>query len=191
MEWFPHHSLIQRLYRNQIDNPILTMLIILLSFDPPQEFPMADILPFRGLIYDLNKIGDLSLVTSPPYDVISEKALPGYYTKHPYNIVRLELGDRSSGQDRYRLCAQHFNDWLKRGILIREQNPAFYFYEVDFSFNGAERRVRQGFIGLCRLEEFEKGMILPHERIHEEQKEDRLRVLKSCQANLTQSTPDH
>jgi len=147
---------------------------------------MAEILPFRGLIYDVQKVGDLSLVTAPPYDVISEKAKPGYYAKHPYNVIRLELGDGSSDQGRYRLCAQDLDDWEKRGILIRERDPAFYYYQVDFLSNGGRRRTRRGFIGLCRLEEFEKEMILPHERIHEEQKEDRLRVLRACQANLSQ-----
>jgi uncharacterized protein (DUF1015 family) len=149
-------------------------------------FPMAEILPFRGLIYDLNKVEDLSLVTTPPYDVISEKAKPEYYAKHPCNVIRLELGDGSSDQGRYRLCTQYIDDWGKRGILIREREPAFYYYQVDFSLNEERRRTRRGFIGLCRLEEFEKGMILPHERIHEEQKEDRLMVLKACQANISQ-----
>ena len=147
---------------------------------------MADILPFRGMIYDPTKGGDLSLVTAPPYDVISVKAMPKYYTRHPHNVIRLELGDPSSGQDRYHLCGQYFSDWEKQGILIREREPAFYFYQVDFPLDGKERKVRRGFIGLCRLEEFGTGMIFPHERIHEEQKEDRLRVLKACQANLSQ-----
>jgi uncharacterized protein (DUF1015 family) len=147
---------------------------------------MADVIPFRGLIYDLKKVGDLSLVTAPPYDVISEKAMPKYYAKHPYNVIRLELGDDAPGQDRYHLCNKYLNDWGKKGILIREKEPAFYFYQVNFPLNEREWKVRQGFIGLCRLEEFGKGLILPHERIHEPQKEDRLKVLKSCQANFSQ-----
>jgi len=147
---------------------------------------MADILPFRGLIYDLKKVGDLALVTAPPYDVISEKAMPKYYAKHPYNVIRLELGDSNPGQDRYQLCAKYFKDWEGKGILIREREPAFYFYRVDFPLNEKEWKVRQGFIGLCRLEEFGKGLILPHEQIHEAQKEDRLEVLRSSQANFSQ-----
>ena len=146
---------------------------------------MADILPFRGLIYDTKKVGDLSLVTSPPYDVISEKAKPKYYAKHPNNVIRLELGDGSLGQDRYRFCAQFLADWEEKGILVREKDPAFYYYQVDFLLDGGKRRTRRGFIGLCGLEEFEKGKILPHERIHEAQKEDRLKLMKICRANLS------
>lgn len=159
-------------------------------------FLMAEILPFRGLIYDLKKVGDLSSVTAPPYDVISEKAKPKYYARHPYNVIRLELGDEFSGQERYRLCAQYLDDWERRGIFIREREPAFYYYQVDFPSNKGMRKTRRGFIGLCRLQESGKKLILPHERIYEEQKEDRLRVLKACQANISQifslySDPNH
>jgi len=146
---------------------------------------MADIIPFRGLIYNLDKVGNLSQVTAPPYDVISEKAKPELYAKHPYNVVRLDLGDGSSNEGRYRLCAQYIDDWGKDGILIREKEPAFYYYQVDFPLDGKKRRTRGGFIGLVRLEEFEKGIILPHERIHEEQKTDRLELLRICQANIS------
>jgi uncharacterized protein (DUF1015 family) len=157
---------------------------------------MAEIHPFRGLVYDLKKVGDLSSVTAPPYDVISEKTKPKYYARHPYNVIRLELGDESSGQERYRLCAQYLDDWERRGIFIREREPAFYYYQVDFPSNKGKRKTRRGFIGLCRLQESEKKMILPHERIHEEQKEDRLRVLKACRANISlifslYSDPNH
>jgi uncharacterized protein (DUF1015 family) len=170
----------------QIDNQSLLMLNFGATSFILLLFSMAEILPFRGLVYNLKKVGDLSSVTAPPYDVISEKAKPKYYARHPYNVIRLELGDESSGQERYRLCAQYLDDWERRGIFIREREPAFYYYQVDFPSNKEKIKTRRGFIGLCRLEESGKKMILPHERIHEEQKEDRLRVLKACQANISQ-----
>jgi len=145
---------------------------------------MADIFPFRGMIYNLEKVGDLSLVTAPPYDVISEKSMDKYYLRHPYNVIRLELGD-GPVLDRHRRCAHFFKQWEDQGVLTREESPAFYFYQVNFPLNGSRKKVRKGFIGLCRLEEFGKGAILPHERIHEEQKEDRLKVLRACQANIS------
>ena len=33
---------------------------------------MADIMPFRGILYNKEKAGDLSRLMAPPYDVISE-----------------------------------------------------------------------------------------------------------------------
>ena len=110
----------------------------------PSIFSMADILPFRGLIYNLKKVEDLSLVTAPPYDVISEKSMPKVLCKHPYNVIRLELGDDASGQDRYHLCTKYFNDWEREGILIREEEPAFYFYQVGFPLNGENGKFVKG-----------------------------------------------
>lgn len=147
---------------------------------------MAEVIPFRGITYNKEKIGNISLVISPPYDVISEKAKQKYYEKHPYNIIRLELGDESLGKDRYKSSARYLEEWLKNGILLRAPKPAFYFYRIDFSLNGENRKQRNGFIGLCRLEEFGKGMIFPHEKIHQAQKEDRLNLLKTCKANFSQ-----
>jgi uncharacterized protein (DUF1015 family) len=37
-----------------------------------EEF-MAKIIPFKGLRYNTEIVGDLSSVTTPPYDIISEK----------------------------------------------------------------------------------------------------------------------
>lgn len=147
---------------------------------------MAHVLPFRGIVYNKEKIADISLVTSPPYDVISERAKQRYYEKHPYNIIQLELGDEGLGKDRYKYSADKLDEWLRDGILIRADKPAFYFYKIDFSLNGKIRKQRKGFIGLCKLEEFGKGMIFPHERIHQAQKDDRLNLLRTCKANLSQ-----
>lgn len=147
---------------------------------------MAHVIPFCGIIFNHEKIGDISLVISPPYDVISEKAKQRYYEKHPYNIIRLELGDERLGKDRYKVSARYLDEWLKNGILIKLHEPAFYFYQIDFSLNKGKRKQRKGFIGLCKLEEFGKGMVFPHERIHQAQKEDRLNLLRTCKANFSQ-----
>ncbi len=53
---------------------------------------MAEIKPFRGIIYNQEKIKDLAKVTAPPYDVISPLEQQLYYKSHPYNVIRLILG---------------------------------------------------------------------------------------------------
>ena len=53
---------------------------------------MAEILPFKGLRYNPEKINDISKVITPPYDIISEEERDGYYQLDPNNIIRLILG---------------------------------------------------------------------------------------------------
>ena len=52
---------------------------------------MVDITPFKGLLFNQEKIVSLDQVTAPPYDVISSEQQDALYKKSPYNIVRLIL----------------------------------------------------------------------------------------------------
>ena len=57
---------------------------------------MLEIRPFRGIIYDKEKVGNIARVTTPPYDVISLMDQELYYSAHPNNIIRIILGNVSS-----------------------------------------------------------------------------------------------
>jgi len=149
---------------------------------------MARIEPFAGIRYNQEVIPDLALVTTPPYDIIDEAAQERYYQRHPYNIIRLELGRILPGDDhrdnRYRRAAACFQGWLREGILRREENPALYLYEQEFSLGG-ETRVRTGFFCNVQLSEYSQGEILPHEETLPKAKEDRLKLLRACHANFS------
>ena len=51
---------------------------------------MAQIIPFKGLRYNKEKIGDLAKVMTPPYDIISPDEQEQYYNMNDYNIIRLD-----------------------------------------------------------------------------------------------------
>ncbi len=52
---------------------------------------MANIQAFRGLRFDLSRVGSLSSVVAPPYDVIDERLQNELYERNPHNVVRLIL----------------------------------------------------------------------------------------------------
>ena len=52
---------------------------------------MAEILPFKALRYNVDIVGDISNVITPPYDIISSQEQEEYYNLNPYNSIRLEL----------------------------------------------------------------------------------------------------
>ncbi len=54
---------------------------------------MADILPFRALRYDLQRVSAAQVVTQP-YDKITPAMQERYYAASPYNLVRIILGRR-------------------------------------------------------------------------------------------------
>ncbi len=60
---------------------------------------MADVQPFRGLRYARDKVGDLAQIITPPFDVINKEAQTRYYERHPYNVIRMELGRQEPTDD--------------------------------------------------------------------------------------------
>lgn len=143
---------------------------------------MARIAPFRGLLYNPKRVSDFSKVVAPPYDVITPEEQEKLYRKSPYNIVRLILNREANA---YEHVAQLFHSWQQEGVLVREERPAIYFLRQRFRLREGEERERQGFFALVRLEDFSAGSIHPHERTLEGPKEDRLRIMLACQANLS------
>ena len=150
---------------------------------------MATILPFKGLRYNSEKIKDISKVITPPYDVISKKERDDYYQLHPDNIIRLILSKELPGDDqssnKYTRSAESFETWRKEEILKEEAEPAIYIYAQEFTLSG-KKYIRRGFISLVKLEDFQTGEIYPHEHTLAKPKEDRMNLMKACDANLSQ-----
>jgi len=144
----------------------------------------ARIVPFRGLCYNPEKVA-YEEVVAPPYDVISERQAQTLTRRSPYNIVRLILSQDEGGRDRYTVASTLLHRWIDEGILMFDPRPAIYFYLQDYQLEDGSRRTRKGFIALCKLEDFSSGNIVPHERTHQKQIEDRLRLLRACRANLS------
>ncbi len=150
---------------------------------------MADIIPFRGMLYNPAKVGDLSKVMAPPYDVISPKKQDELYSRHPNNIIRLILRKKTEAgalpDEAYNEAALDLDAWVKDGIFQRDERPAIYYYAQTYALTDGATQCRKGFIALSRLEEFGKGRIHPHEKTLSGPKADRLKLMQKCNANLS------
>ncbi|MBU3911442.1 MAG: DUF1015 domain-containing protein, partial [Candidatus Omnitrophica bacterium] len=80
---------------------------------------MADIIPFKGTLYDPEKIGDISKVTAPPYDVISPDEQKALYDSDPRNIIRVLFGMDMPGdnpkENKYTRAARSLKEWQGEG----------------------------------------------------------------------------
>jgi uncharacterized protein (DUF1015 family) len=153
---------------------------------------MVEIIPFRGIRYNPEEVVDLTKVVSPPYDVISDGARNEYYKKHEKNIIRIILGKDRKGDtgdtgidDRYTKAASYLKSWLHDGTLIQDKKPSIYLYGLEYA-HGKDKRVMKGFVALTKLEEFDKGIIFPHEETLKGPIKDRLELLRKCNANFSQ-----
>lgn len=149
---------------------------------------MAEVHPFRGILYNPELIADMADVVAPPYDVISPREQDAFYNQHPNNVVRLILGKTRSGDtgpsDIHARAADYFERWMAEKILSQDDAPAFYLTRVTFSV-GEQSVNRYGIIGRVRLEPFEKGVVLPHERTFSKVKTERLQLMQACHTNFS------
>ena len=151
---------------------------------------MADVRPFRALRFDPSKAGDLSSLLSPPFDVISPQGREELYGRSPYNVVRLEFGRPEAGDDGnanvYTRAAALLEQWHGDGVLIRDETPAYYLVAEEYQAGPGARpdgvKQRLGLYAGVRLEEYERGVVLPHEQTRPGPKEDRLRLMEACEA---------
>src|SRR5271156_5791548 len=137
--------------------------------------------PFRALMYNRRVTGDPARVVAPPYDLIGAARQNQLYERSPYNAVRLELGREA---DRYLAAEKTLAQWLASGVLERPARPAIFQYKQTFDVEG-QLLHRTGYIARVRLEEFDRGRIVPHEKTFPAAKEDRLRLLTALQVNTS------
>ncbi len=152
---------------------------------------MAKVIPFRGLRYNTEKFQDLDAVTAPPYDIISPAEQQALYEKNDSNVIRLDFGmeypEDYEESNRYTRSADFLQQWIQEEKLVFEDQPAFYIYEQVFTMDqGKTSSSLKGIIGLVGLEEFSKKVVLPHEETISKAKEDRLNLMKTTGANMSQ-----
>lgn len=150
---------------------------------------MANVRPFRGLLFNPEIIGDMAQVVCPPYDVISNELQLDLYDRSPFNIVRIEDGKILSSDDsrtnRYTRAADTLKQWINKKVLLQDETPAYYLVQHRFVFNGLTKS-RTGLIGNVELEQYKNGVVLPHEYTQTAPKTDRLALMESCNSNISQ-----
>ena len=144
---------------------------------------MATIEPFRALHYDRDRVGGLQRVVAPPYDVIDGAQRADLLARSPHNVVEIDLP--VSDEDPYGHAAAVFEQWQRDGVLVRDEEPALWALEQDYTRPDGQRRTRHGFFARVKVEDYGPGRIRPHERTHPGPKEDRLRLTRATKANLS------
>lgn len=150
---------------------------------------LADVVPFRGLRFNPVAAPDLSLVISPPYDIISSAEQLRYHEKNDLNAIHLDFGIELEGDDknknRYTRAAATLKHWQNNEVLIPDPTPTLYFCREEFLLGDGSTATREGFIALIRLADFSEGIVLPHEETSSGPKQDRLQLMQTTEANLS------
>ena len=140
---------------------------------------MVDIKPFKAIRYTKKAGAPENLVTQP-YDKIDPQMQHVYYEKSPFNYCRLIL---PMEENKYEIAAQRIEQWLKEGIMAKENQPAVYVSQQEFTLDG-KKCVRVGLIAALRLYEYSENIVFPHEITYKAPKADRLNMLRTVQKDL-------
>ena len=106
--------------------------------------------------------------------------------RSPFNVVRIDLPQPTATQaDPYAHAAELIGEWEGEGVLVTDDAPALWPIEQDYTGPDGAARTRRGFLARVRVEPYGAGRIRPHERTHPGPREDRLRLTRATQANLS------
>lgn len=143
---------------------------------------MPEIIPFKGLTYNAAKVRAPAKVVAPPYDVISPEQQNELYDRSPYNIVRIDF---SRDPNPYESVPPLFQEWQREGVLVAEERPAIYYLSQQYELPGGVHKERRGFVALAKIEDVANGEIHGHEATLAEPREDRLKLMLACDAQLS------
>jgi uncharacterized protein (DUF1015 family) len=140
--------------------------------------------PFAGVRYDPERVA-LDDVLAPPYDVIGPDAQAALEARSPFNVVHVDLPRAENGLDRYTAAACRFDEWLATGVLRTDPEPGFYAYSMGYADPAGVRRQIVGVLGALEVVGPGEGDVLPHEETQHKIRDDRLRLLEACRADLS------
>jgi uncharacterized protein (DUF1015 family) len=131
--------------------------------------------PFRAVRYS-GAAGALAELVAPPYDAVTGDERERLRARSPYNVVRLLLPESTEEAGRL------YREWLERGILAREDEPAAWLLVEEYVGPDGVARERRGVVASVAARPYEEGGVLPHERTHPPICEERLRLLRAMRA---------
>jgi uncharacterized protein (DUF1015 family) len=138
---------------------------------------VAEVRSFRAERYG-ERAGELEDLVAPPYDVIGPDERAEYLSRSPYNVVHLTLPDSEEQ------AARDLSAWRADGIVVRDPEPAAWALSQSYVGPDGVSRTRNGVVVALRLEPYDRGVVLPHERTHAEIRESRLRLLRATRTQL-------
>jgi uncharacterized protein (DUF1015 family) len=143
---------------------------------------MAEILPIRAWRYNPALSKNIDDLTSPLFDVVSEKQRKALY-QNPLNSIHLSVPLPPHAADR---AASLLQEWKSKGIIIQDAIPGIYVYYQYFKLAGARKaNVRKGFIANIRVYDWDEKVILRHENTIPKAVNDRIELLEKTELNVS------
>lgn len=143
---------------------------------------MAEIKPLRAWRYSSQLENKIDQLTSPLFDVVSQKQRDALYN-NPNNSIHISvpLGDDSANNAKKTLA-----NWKAEGIIHQDELPGIYVYYQHFSLPGSDKDFcRKGFICNIRAYDWDENIVLRHENTMPHSVSDRAEILNATKMNVS------
>ncbi len=139
--------------------------------------------PFRGIRPPKNLVEQVS---SRPYDVLNSEEARREAEGNPmslYHIIKPEI-NFAEGTDEhdpkvYESALEHFKAFRKNGWLVQDEAEKYYVYAQ--TMNG---HTQYGLVVAAWVEDYMEGRIKKHELTRKDKEEDRMKHVRTLNANL-------
>ncbi len=116
-------------------------------------------------------------VAALPYDVYDRKEAREYALAHPLSFLNIDRPETQFEPDHdiyaddvYEKASEMIQEFLEKGIFVREKQKAFYLYEL--TMNG---RSQTGLVVCAGVDDYLDGTIRRHENTRADKEADRIR----------------
>jgi len=143
---------------------------------------MAEIKPIRAWRYNDSLAKNIDNLTSPLFDVVSEKQRKALY-QNPLNSIHLSVPQAPDAATRAGILLQQ---WKKDGVIVQDKLPAIYVYYQYFKISGSTKEYcRKGFISHIRTYDWSENIILRHENTIPKSVNDRIELLEKTELHVS------
>lgn len=122
---------------------------------------MPKILPFKAVRPTRDKV---SLLASRSYESYTQEQLEARLRDNPFSFLHIvnpgyKYQKEISGEERYQLVKNRYQEFKEDGIFIQEEKPSYYVYKIV----NRDERVFHGIVGAASTDDYEKNSIKKHE----------------------------
>jgi uncharacterized protein (DUF1015 family) len=143
---------------------------------------MAEILPIRAWRYNQDLAKNIDQLTSPLFDVVSDKQRQSLYA-NPLNSIHLSVPRPPLPAER---ASMLLDEWKAKGVIIQDRLPGIYVYYQYFRLPGIQKTFcRKGFVCHIHLYDWDENVILRHENTIPKSVNDRTELLEKTELHVS------
>lgn len=124
-------------------------------------------------------------VAALPYDVVSREEARRIGEKNPDSFLHVDRAEMDLPADTglydravYEKARENLRMMEEKGILIQDEKPCYYIYELT-----RKGKSQTGIVGCSSIDDYINGTVKKHELTREDKELDRIRHVDTCDAN--------